>query len=69
VDVNTLYLLALAAYTVLCLLPPNGRCRTCGGYGIDLRGYRCARCDGTGRRPRMGRRIARAVADLHRTTR
>ncbi|WP_018825227.1 hypothetical protein [Salinispora arenicola] len=52
-------------YLILCAASPWGRCRRCHG----ARSHRttigtrrdCRRCDGTGRRVRIGRRIAEYI--------
>jgi hypothetical protein len=52
-----------AGYTLMCLIFPFGHCRRCKGLGklyspFSHKVFRlCPRCDGTGRRVRIGRRI------------
>lgn len=48
-----------AYYLILCVLFPFGRCRRCDGGTLNGRrtGRLCPRCEGTGRRVRVGRRI------------
>lgn len=63
-------------YAALCTASPFGWCRRCGGTGrrysrVVRRLYRlCPRCDGTGLRVRVGRRISEYVrAERNRTGR
>jgi Zn finger protein HypA/HybF involved in hydrogenase expression len=50
-------------YAAVCVALPFGRCRRCRGTGrryssLSRRLYRyCPRCDGTGLRVRLGRRV------------
>ncbi|BFV58723.1 hypothetical protein KCMC57_up38270 [Kitasatospora sp. CMC57] len=54
-------------YALLCAASPFGRCRACKGLGFRTRttaltgrlarGRDCRRCDTTGRRLRLGRRL------------
>ena len=69
----TLTLTAIAAtllvtfgYGLLCAASPFGNCRKCGGLGFQLttdrrgnpkRGKHCRRCNGTGKRIRIGRHL------------
>ncbi len=71
-------LLAGVLYAGLCWVSPFGNCRRCKGFGYAVkagrprRGKPCRRCDATGLRLRIGRRIhnrARAVHDAGTTTR
>ncbi|WP_435588173.1 hypothetical protein [Micromonospora aurantiaca (nom. illeg.)] len=54
-----------AWYLILCVVSPWGRCRRCHGrrYHRTAIGTRrdCRRCDGTGRRARIGRRLAEYI--------
>lgn len=60
-----------ACYTVACWLFPWANCRRCGGDGklrnpLARHTFRlCARCDGTGRRVRIGRRIFEYLRSEH----
>lgn len=71
-------LVAGACYWVACLVWPFAACRRCHGDGKSRspsgRTWRlCKRCDGTGRRLRVGRHVInylrRARADARRATR
>jgi hypothetical protein len=62
-------------YAALCALSPFGDCRKCRGFGYQLktnrrgqlrRGRACARCDGLGKRIRLGRLLFNRAARLHR---
>ncbi|MGN9890587.1 hypothetical protein [Micromonospora sp. L31] len=59
-----------AWYLILCAVSPWGRCRRCHGrrYHRTAIGTRrdCRRCDGTGRRVRIGRRLAEYVRTEYR---
>jgi hypothetical protein len=61
-----------AFYLTLCAAFPFGHCRRCHGTGklyspIFKRTFRlCPRCDGTGRRVRIGRRIYKYLRTEHR---
>nr|WP_280672215.1 hypothetical protein [Kitasatospora sp. MAP12-44] len=53
-------------YSLLCISSPFGACRKCRGFGFQLiydrrgrpcRGKQCRRCDGIGRRIRVGRHL------------
>lgn len=52
-------------YLILCAASPWGRCRRCHGrrsHRTTIGTRRdCPRCDGTGIRPRVGRRIAEYI--------
>ncbi|WP_405728889.1 hypothetical protein OG607_27410 [Streptomyces sp. NBC_01537] len=59
-----LILLFTLGYAGLCAVSPFGDCRKCGGLGFALthdrhgkpkRGKHCRRCDGIGKRIRIGR--------------
>jgi hypothetical protein len=60
-------LIGLPLYVAYCLMRPTKACRRCGGWGSKPgrrpRSARrqCRRCDGTGKRFRMGARLAYAV--------
>ena len=60
-------LIGLPLYVAFCLIRPTKSCRRCGGWGSKPgrrpRSQRrhCHRCDGTGKRFRMGARLAYAV--------
>jgi hypothetical protein len=63
-------------YSALCYASPFGTCRKCKGWGSKVwttrftgrlkRGRECRRCDGYGRRLRIGRRLYNLVSRLHR---
>jgi hypothetical protein len=59
----SLILTTIIGYALLCAVVPWGRCRTCAGYGRKtgrngtLTRTKCRRCNGTGRRVRVGRRV------------
>ncbi|MDT3395226.1 hypothetical protein RKE29_00925 [Streptomyces sp. B1866] len=63
-------------YAALCAFSPYGSCRKCHGWGSKIyttrftgqlrRGRLCRRCEGTGRRLRVGRALYNAVSRLHR---
>ncbi|MEV4493156.1 hypothetical protein AB0K04_23940 [Micromonospora coxensis] len=59
-----------ACYLILCVVSPWGRCYRCHGrrYHRTAIGTRrdCRRCDGTGRRVRIGRRIAEYIRTEYR---
>lgn len=55
---NAACTLALGIYAVLCAVAPTARCRACRGSGVTARFFACRRCDGIGRRARVGHRIA-----------
>ncbi|MFJ9839295.1 hypothetical protein ACIRYZ_02340 [Kitasatospora sp. NPDC101155] len=53
-------------YALLCVASPFGDCRKCRGFGFHLkydrrgrpcRGKHCRRCDGIGKRIRVGRHL------------
>ncbi|MGW2367134.1 hypothetical protein ACWCZ5_16320 [Streptomyces sp. NPDC001667] len=63
-------LLAAACYGLLCACSPFGGCRRCRGLGYKLttdrkgrpkRNRNCPRCNGTGMRIRIGRRLYSAT--------
>jgi hypothetical protein len=57
----------LPLYTVFCLIRPTKSCGRCGGWGSKAARRRraprrqCRRCDGTGKRFRVGARIAYGI--------
>ncbi|NGO67469.1 hypothetical protein [Streptomyces boncukensis] len=62
-------------YVALCAASPYGNCRTCRGFGFQLkqtrrgklrRGRDCHRCHGHGKRVRLGRALYNHAARLHR---
>jgi hypothetical protein len=62
-------------YAALCALSPFGTCRKCRGFGFQLktnrrgqlrRGRECRRCDGHGKRIRIGRLLFNRAARLNR---
>ncbi|MEW2029671.1 hypothetical protein AB0901_03965 [Streptomyces roseifaciens] len=62
-------------YALLCAASPFGSCRKCNGWGAAVRqtrsgrikrGRECRRCEGHGRRLRIGRRLYNATTSLHR---
>lgn len=62
-------------YFALCAVSPFGNCRKCRGFGFQLktnrrgqlrRGRTCGRCDGYGKRVRIGRLLINRAARLHR---
>ncbi|MGW1076546.1 hypothetical protein [Streptomyces sp. NPDC002537] len=62
-------------YACLCAASPFGACRKCKGWGFAMRqtrtgrlkrGRDCRRCDGYGKRLRIGRRLYNATVRLHR---
>ncbi|MFF4524185.1 hypothetical protein [Streptomyces bluensis] len=62
-------------YGALCAASPFGNCRKCRGFGYALtydrkgrlkRGKHCRRCDGHGKRIRVGRWIYNRWARIHR---
>ena len=61
-----------ACYVLMCGIFPFGHCRRCKGAGklyspFSRRAFRlCPRCDGTGRRVRIGRRIYEYFRSEHR---
>ncbi len=63
-------LIYAASYTLRCVVSPWGRCRRCHGQrshrtAIGTR-RDCTRCDGTGIRVRVGRRLAEHVISEYR---
>ncbi|WP_432980967.1 hypothetical protein [Dactylosporangium sp. CA-233914] len=60
-----------AWYTLKCAVAPWGRCRRCHGARTTGRVLRrpCPRCDGTGIRVRLGRRLYRYVLSEYRSGR
>ncbi|MFF7727670.1 hypothetical protein [Streptomyces sp. NPDC008001] len=78
----TLILLASACLTIvtlgyvsLCAGSPFGNCRKCRGFGYQLttdrkgrpkRGKHCRRCDGHGKRIRLGRRLWNVWSRIYR---
>jgi hypothetical protein len=78
--VDTLALLAslalagyAACYLLMCAAFPFGHCRRCHGTGklyspLSRKVFRlCPRCDGTGRRVRIGRRVYEYLRTEHDT--
>jgi DnaJ-class molecular chaperone len=62
---------AIAGYAVFLLIKPEKRCRKCGGWGArgKRRAY-CPRCQGTGKRFRLGARLVhRGAATAYRHAR
>ncbi len=62
-------------YGSLCAASPFGTCRKCRGLGYALkydrkgrpkRGKHCRRCDGHGKRIRIGRHLYNVAARIHR---
>ncbi|MFJ6935922.1 hypothetical protein [Streptomyces sp. NPDC101132] len=62
-------------YSGLCAVSPFGACRKCRGFGFALttdrkgrpkRGKHCRRCDGHGKRIRLGRWLYNRAARIHR---
>ncbi|WP_404960402.1 hypothetical protein [Streptomyces sp. 147326] len=62
-------------YSGLCAASPFGTCRTCRGFGFALttdrkgrlkRGKHCRRCDGHGKRIRLGRWLYNRAARTYR---
>jgi hypothetical protein len=75
---SALLAIATLCYIGLCVASPFGRCRACDGLGHQLitkktitgnvrhrRGKDCRRCQGTGIRLRIGRRLHNAWTRLH----
>ncbi|QHF92670.1 hypothetical protein DEH18_00700 [Streptomyces sp. NHF165] len=61
-------------YAALCAISPFGTCRKCRGFGFHLktnrrgqlrRGKDCRRCDGHGKRIRLGRWLYNRASRLH----
>ncbi|WP_301124745.1 hypothetical protein [Streptomyces cacaoi] len=61
-------------YVALCAVSPFGNCRKCNGLGFQLktnrrgkpmRGKHCRRCDGHGKRIRVGRWLYNRASRLH----
>ncbi|HEY8981569.1 MAG TPA: hypothetical protein VIU15_18530 [Streptomyces sp.] len=68
-------LVVTLGYVSLCAASPFGPCRKCRGFGFQLvqdrkgrlkKGKHCRRCDGHGRRIRVGRRLFNRVQRLRR---
>jgi hypothetical protein len=65
-------LIAIAlCYAAVCAASPFGTCRRCSGRGRlgtgrGLRSRACRRCDATGIRIRVGRRLFNELARVHR---
>ncbi|MBV9024241.1 MAG: hypothetical protein JO362_10715 [Streptomycetaceae bacterium] len=66
----TVALIAAACYGLLCVCSPFGDCHRCRGFGYKLttdrkgrpkRGKPCRRCNGHGKRVRIGRRLYNAT--------
>ncbi|MCB5177799.1 hypothetical protein [Streptomyces antimicrobicus] len=62
-------------YIGLCAVSPFGDCRKCRGFGFALthdrkgrpkRGKHCRRCDGHGKRIRVGRWLYNRAVRIHR---
>lgn len=62
-------------YVCLCAASPFGTCRKCKGWGAVIRqtrsgklrrGRECRRCQGFGKRTRVGRRLYNTATRLHR---
>lgn len=60
-------------YAALCAASPFGDCRKCRGFGFQLkydrrgrpcRGKHCGRCDGIGKRIRVGRHLYNVAVRL-----
>lgn len=62
-----------AFYLLMCAAFPFGNCRACHGSGkryskIFTKAFRfCSRCEGTGRRVRIGRRVFEYLRAEHKT--
>ncbi|WP_327168809.1 hypothetical protein [Streptomyces subrutilus] len=72
---STLILLVTLSYAATCMASPFGNCRKCKGFGFAMttdrkgrlkRGKHCRRCDGHGKRIRVGRWIYNRAVRLHR---
>ncbi|MBV9023822.1 MAG: hypothetical protein JO362_08505 [Streptomycetaceae bacterium] len=64
-------------YAAVCAASPLGDCRKCRGFGYALktdrkgrlrRGKHCRRCDGHGKRVRIGRRLYNAARRTYHAT-
>ncbi|MEV0146322.1 MULTISPECIES: hypothetical protein [unclassified Nonomuraea] len=71
VIVAALILLWLLGYAAACAADPFARCRRCHGVGKTLKtngsvGRWCRRCDATGLRLRLGRRLYNYLRHLSR---
>ncbi|MFE9570957.1 hypothetical protein ACFYMW_20945 [Streptomyces sp. NPDC006692] len=62
-------------YVAVCAGSPFGNCRKCRGFGFAMttdrrgklkRGKHCRRCDGVGKRIRVGRHLYNLAARIHR---
>ncbi|MCD9144357.1 hypothetical protein [Streptomyces albireticuli] len=71
----TLLLGVTLCYIAVCAVSPFGSCRKCRGFGYAMttdrkgrpkRGKHCRRCDGHGKRIRVGRHVYNAAARVHR---
>jgi hypothetical protein len=57
----------VVGYVLLCAGSPFADCDRCGGRGYPTTkrgirsGYKCGRCNGTGKRLRIGRRLMNAA--------
>ncbi|WP_327324680.1 hypothetical protein OG735_20815 [Streptomyces sp. NBC_01210] len=68
-------LMLTLGYATVCGASPFGNCRKCRGLGFQLtytrqgkpkRGKHCRRCDGIGKRIRVGRHLYNVAARIHR---
>ncbi|OIJ89768.1 hypothetical protein BIV24_19305 [Streptomyces colonosanans] len=71
----TCLLFVTLGYVTVCASSPFGTCRRCRGFGFQFkqdrkgrlkRGRPCRRCDGHGKRIRVGRRLFNRVQRIHR---
>lgn len=67
-------LLLTLGYVAVCAASPFGNCRKCRGWGFAMttdrkgrpkRGKHCRRCDGIGKRIRVGRHLYNVAARIH----
>ncbi|HET6860666.1 MAG TPA: hypothetical protein VFH94_26660 [Streptomyces sp.] len=72
---SALLLLFTLGYAAVCAASPFGNCRKCRGWGHAIttdrkgrakRGKHCRRCDGVGKRIRVGRHLFNVAARIHR---
>ncbi|MFF3454287.1 hypothetical protein ACFYXH_08130 [Streptomyces sp. NPDC002730] len=68
-------LIVTLCYVSLCAASPFGNCRKCRGFGYQLttdrkgrpkRGKHCRRCDGIGKRIRVGRHLFNLSSEIYR---
>ncbi len=73
----TLLSVVTLGYFLICAASPFGNCRKCRGFGFQLktdrrgrikRGKHCRRCDGAGKRIRVGRWLFNRAVRIHRAS-